>query len=1482
MKKYLSFTLLLALMLSFFSLSHALTVQIGAGTGTTYQFPIHGNFGYTYSQQIYTKAQINTAGGITKIRFFYVSGDIAPSKDWTIYMGHTSKTSFSSNSDWVALSSLTQVFDGSVSYILPAANNWMEISLQTTFNYNNSDNLVIAVHQHTPGYSSMAWGAFGSGPDTGLIYRNDSTNPSPSSPPPANAISSSLSRIQLEFSPPLAPVAVYPSNYGSVTPGQSLKWGHPAGSAPATGYDVYLNGTMVSSNQPGTSYTLPSSLSLGGHSWRVVARNAAGTTSSDLWSFGIIPGTEVGTGQYYGEANPFNAWFGYGRSLTLYKQSQIGWTGSYINSLGWCVAEPGSASIPYKIYAMVTSANQPPVTTWDDFTTAATLIKEGSYTFNRAGWHVIDLDTPFYYHSGNLLIGVETNYGGSGAGTGGYPNFYYTTSSTDLHRYWQSDGSEPSGTGNLNKKQPNLLLRDTPVFSNYPLVEGFETGQVSSTMVQGWRQVKANNASSYWLVNSNTSSNRAPRNGECNATLYFNSDAWLMKPFHLVANKWYVVTFWARQDHTDPSHASVGIYRGMDGSIAGMTNTILAQTGLVNGDYQRIYGRFIAPSTGTHWIGIRGVLDNYPWYISIDDLTVQPAGNYSEDVGSATTYNGQYDYPAVYGGYWKNAREQYIITAPEISGGAGLIEMLRFRTQTAVGCGALPNFTIRMGTTTATEFVDNKFLTGLMEVYSVDSYYPTDGDNIHKFDTPFYWDGVSSIVVEVSFDMKSAYTQNARTYYTTYPSAYRAMFYVSDNIPWNTVSTGTPSNKRPNMRVYFADPVAGPIAAPILVSPVDGEADLPKAGFDLIWQPDLVQGSLPSSYTVYLATNPATIYSEHSWTTTNLRFNPVTEGDMTLAPRQYYWTVKAIRGSEEKVAEPPHSFVPETIVDNYPWSENFDSVAAGDTPPGWTLITSQGGFDARPWNITTNYGAASQPNAAGVTWHGTYPKNEWLITMPCEMQAGHPYEISFKVKAPGWGGMYEALALKWGTAPTAAAMNSNTALYDNDQVSFADWTEISVTFTPTSTGQYYFGWHAYSPANVNYIAVDDIMINELGTDLAVTSISGPTYASVGKTVSYTLKVENVGQTIRSDYTIYIIEQGTGNVLASEFITDEIYPNGYVYHTLNWTPTAEGNKTFYGYVTHPHDLNEDNNSSPLMQVTVHSASMNFLYIGDIESASTMVNSPFNVSNKDFVAETVYLASEIQATSGTIHAVAYYSDFPSARTIPVQIWMKNTNVKTLSSGWIPWSGYQQVFNGNITCPAGVSEIIIPITPFSYTGGSLGIRTSKTWQNETVSSYAWQVTLDPNYPGRTRACQTNDSGELNHSAPPAGTAFNHVPNITIFMDSNALVENVAAPVVDLTLVGSTGVLLQWNPVPYAHSYDVFVATDPYDFDPTPTYTTYGTTEVTVPASGNLNFYKVTSKLYRYTLRGRVNVDELAKRQFTIIDEEASRFEPTKHELK
>ena len=124
MQKHFLMILMTAVLLIICSMGFAGTVSVGPGALTNNLVPFNGNFKYNYTQQLYTPAQINKAGSIEKISFFYVSGAIANNKDWKIFLGHTNKTSFGTNADWVSYSDLSLVFQGDVSSMVPAANNW--------------------------------------------------------------------------------------------------------------------------------------------------------------------------------------------------------------------------------------------------------------------------------------------------------------------------------------------------------------------------------------------------------------------------------------------------------------------------------------------------------------------------------------------------------------------------------------------------------------------------------------------------------------------------------------------------------------------------------------------------------------------------------------------------------------------------------------------------------------------------------------------------------------------------------------------------------------------------------------------------------------------------------------------------------------------------------------------------------------------------------------------------------------------------------------------------------------------------------------------------------------------------------------------------------------------------------------------------------------------------------------------------------------
>jgi len=127
------------------------------------------------------------AGQIEKIRFFVENVGSNPNAmaEWDIWIGQTTKARYDyvlplpqcqgktaaqcvasgkkSASDWISLQDMQLVFSGNIFdgsaqkgkvSVTPANNRWMQIDFEQPFNYNGSDNIVIAIHEKSAGTNS--------------------------------------------------------------------------------------------------------------------------------------------------------------------------------------------------------------------------------------------------------------------------------------------------------------------------------------------------------------------------------------------------------------------------------------------------------------------------------------------------------------------------------------------------------------------------------------------------------------------------------------------------------------------------------------------------------------------------------------------------------------------------------------------------------------------------------------------------------------------------------------------------------------------------------------------------------------------------------------------------------------------------------------------------------------------------------------------------------------------------------------------------------------------------------------------------------------------------------------------------------------------------------------------------------------------------------------------------------------------------------
>ncbi|MBO4589319.1 MAG: gliding motility-associated C-terminal domain-containing protein [Bacteroidales bacterium] len=144
--------------------------KIGTGSSTQSTAPLYGLYRNSYDQIIYTADEIGTAGLITSIGF-NASGNNTQPRTVDIYIGETTRSTFSSSSDWIPVNQLEHVY-GPVSWTI--SDGWNMFSLDEPFVYSGVGNLVIAMDCATTSYSSHSF-YYTSTSGTTVIYAYDDT-----------------------------------------------------------------------------------------------------------------------------------------------------------------------------------------------------------------------------------------------------------------------------------------------------------------------------------------------------------------------------------------------------------------------------------------------------------------------------------------------------------------------------------------------------------------------------------------------------------------------------------------------------------------------------------------------------------------------------------------------------------------------------------------------------------------------------------------------------------------------------------------------------------------------------------------------------------------------------------------------------------------------------------------------------------------------------------------------------------------------------------------------------------------------------------------------------------------------------------------------------------------------------------------------------------------------------------------------------------
>ena len=239
-------------------------IEIGDQSATTGYLPYYTFFNHTLTQQIYKAEEIGLDGMIYAISFDYTgnqASDLTNTID--VYIKHTSKSLFEYNTDWESIDTSDLCYSGT--FLIDASPGWKQIVLDTPFEYNGVDNLLVCFDNNTGTWTSTRnWYAYNTGDNRAIRIYSDETNYDPFNPTQYNGVLMTMNNhIILEVlneNARFISASANPSNAGTVIGGGAYELGEicTLTAIPNTGC-TFINWTengVVVSTEPEFSFSV--------------------------------------------------------------------------------------------------------------------------------------------------------------------------------------------------------------------------------------------------------------------------------------------------------------------------------------------------------------------------------------------------------------------------------------------------------------------------------------------------------------------------------------------------------------------------------------------------------------------------------------------------------------------------------------------------------------------------------------------------------------------------------------------------------------------------------------------------------------------------------------------------------------------------------------------------------------------------------------------------------------------------------------------------------------------------------------------------------------------------------------------------------------------------------------------------------------------------------------------------------------------------
>ena len=436
--------LLMAFFLALFGAARATEVEIGVGSGTTTNtyLPGYNYYNYSWTQQIYTAAEIGMDGTINSVAFYNAGAE--KTRTYKVYMSMTDKETFSGGTDWVAMSDGDLVFTGELTF---AVGVWTTIDLDTPFDYDGRSNLLIGVADVTGSYSSsphMACYVFDATSQAIRAYR-DASAYDIAAPGVTGTVLNVKNQIILDITASGGgPTCDKPSTFEvfDITGyGASFKWTSDVGQFVFEYKEASEERWEEIEIESDTTYILTNLQPTTAYNARVKAvcgtDNESGYKTVNFTTKEVCPDGKVciGEGTSTNSYLPTYTFYNYSLTQQIYTAEEIGQEG-LISSVDFYKSSTYEATRDLDIYMVATDkATFSSSSDWIAVT-AANLVYSGEVTFDNNTWTTIEFDNYFIYDGrSNVALIVDDNSGSYSTA----PSFYVFTATSQAIRIYSDD-----------------------------------------------------------------------------------------------------------------------------------------------------------------------------------------------------------------------------------------------------------------------------------------------------------------------------------------------------------------------------------------------------------------------------------------------------------------------------------------------------------------------------------------------------------------------------------------------------------------------------------------------------------------------------------------------------------------------------------------------------------------------------------------------------------------------------------------------------------------------------------------------------------------------------------------------------------------------------------------------------------------------------------------------------------------------------------